>query len=295
MNNIPNPSSKPAPHQEGTLTQPPAERRSWFPPIELLKTLTLHRHLLRQMLVRDLTSRFAGTSLGALWSLVQPLILLVLYTFVFSYIYRVRFIGTSEVGFIPFVFCGLWPWMAFQEACLRSVTVIVENTQLMRRVKFPSELLIIATILSSFLSQGVGFFLFLVGFVIWYGGLSLSALALLVVPISLQLMLAIALGLLLSTGNVFLRDVAQLAGAGFTMWLFLSPILYPVEMVPEALQFVLLWNPMTAIVALYRSLILAPHSIAWDQALYPLAVSLVLLCVAQRVFQRCKGYFADYL
>lgn len=260
-----------------------------------LWTATTYRHLLWQMVLRDLTARFAGTSLGALWSLVHPLILLALYTFVFSYIYRVRLQDTANVGFVPFAFCGLWPWMAFQEACTRSVNVIVENAQLMKRVHFPSELLVISIILSSFLSQGVGFVLFLVGLAIWQGGIPLLALALLVVPFCCQLLLAVALGLLLSTGNVFLRDVSQVAGAGFTIWFFLSPILYPVEMVPDALQSLLVWNPVTPIVTLYRGLILFPHSMAWGQALYPLVVSLVLLGMAQWAFQRCKGYFADYL
>lgn len=261
----------------------------------MVRTLVVHRHLLKQMVIRDLTARFAGTTLGALWSLVHPLILLSLYTFVFSYIYRVRLQQSEGVGFVPFVFCGLWPWMAFQEACLRSVNVIVDNAQLMKRIQFPSELLIISTIFSNFLSHGVGFFLFLLGLAIWQGGLPFFALLLLVVPVSLQLLLAIAFGLLLATGNVFLRDVAQLAGAMFTIWFFCTPILYPVEMVPQALQSLLLWNPMTTLLSLYRSLILVPHRMAWDQVLYPLVISLVLLTVGQWVFQRSKGYFADYL
>ncbi|MCS6926814.1 MAG: ABC transporter permease [Candidatus Binatia bacterium] len=265
-----------------------------FAPLILARTLIVYRHLLWQMVVRDLTSRFAGTSLGACWGLLQPLILLGLYAFVFSFVYRVRLEG--HVGFIPFVFCGLWPWMAFQEACLRSVGVIIENAQLVKRIQFPSELLVIATILSSFLSQGIGFVLFLVGLAVWQGGVSSSsALFLLPVPVVLQLLLAVALGLLLATGNVFLRDVSQLASAGFTMWFFLTPVLYPLEMVPHQLQRLLAWNPMTEIVALYRALILTPGEVSWQWALYPLVLSLLLLGVAHGGFQRCKGYFADYL
>lgn len=270
-------------------------RRSAFAPLTLIRTLTVHRHLLWQMVVRDLTARFAGTSLGAFWGLLQPLILLGLYAFVFSSVYRVRLQGHGKMGFIPFVFCGLWPWMALQEACLRSVGVIIDNAQLVKRVKFPSELLVVATILSSFMSQGIGFGFFLFGLAVWQGELSLGALLLLVIPCSLQLLLAIAMGLLLSTGNVFFRDISQLASAGFTVWFFLTPVLYPLEMVPDRLQSLLAWNPMTAIVALYRALILTPGEVSWQWALYPLALSLLLLGVAQGVFQRCKGYFADYL
>ncbi len=267
---------------------------SWGP-LLLFHNMFTHHHLLRQMVVRDMMARFAGTSIGALWSLLHPLILLSLYTFVFSYIYRVRLQEVEGVGFIPFVFCGLWPWMAFQEACLRSVTVIVDNAHLMKRVRFPSELLVVSVILSSLLSQGIGFGFLLLGLAVWQGGLSLLALGLLVVPFLLQMALAIALGLLLSTANVFLRDVSQLAGAAFNVWFFLTPVLYPIGMVPEALRPALAWNPLMAILALYRNLILSPQRVEWRQALYPLVVCLVLLCVAQWVFQRCKGYFADYL
>ncbi len=263
-------------------------------PFTVLRVVVQHRALLLQLVRRDVTARFVGTSLGAVWNLIQPFIMLGLYTFVFGVVYRVRF-QVDGVGFVPFVFCGLWPWMAFQEACLRSVTVIVENAQLMKRVQFPSELLVVSAVVSSFLSHAVGFGLMLLGVALWQGGVSLVALGLLVVPFSLQLLLAVALGLLLSPANVFLRDVSQLVTALFTVWFFLSPVLYSIEMVPQALQPVLAWNPVAPILHLYRALILAPEQVVWSGVLYPLLLSLVLLGVAQRVFAGCKGYFADYL
>ena len=263
-------------------------------PFGLLATLVEHRALLRQMVVRDVTARFVGTSLGAVWNLIQPFILLCLYTFVFGVIYRVRF-AVDGVGFVPFVFCGLWPWLAFQDACLRSVTVIVENAQLMKRVRFPSELLVVSAVVASFVSHAVGFGLMLLGVGLWQGGLSPLGLGLLVVPFSLQVLLAVALGLLLAPANVFLRDVSPLVTALFTVWFFLSPVLYAIQMVPPALQPVLAWNPVAPILDLYRGLILTPDQVVWGGVLYPLLLCLVLLGVARRVFAGCKGYFADYL
>ena len=263
-------------------------------PFRLLYTVVEHRALLRQMVFRDVTARFVGTSLGAVWNLIQPFILLCLYTFVFGVIYRVRF-QVEGVGFVPFLFCGLWPWLAFQDACLRSVTVIVENAQLMKRVQFPSELLVVSAIVSSFVSHAVGFGLMLLGVGVWQGGVSPLALGLLAVPFSLQVLLAVALGLLLSPANVFLRDVLPLVTALFTVWFFLSPVLYSLQMVPSVLQPVLAWNPLAPILDLYRALILTPEQVAWSWVLYPLILSLVLLGLAQRVFAGCKGYFADYL
>lgn len=263
-------------------------------PFRLLSTVVEHRVLLRQMVFRDVTARFVGTSLGGVWNLIQPFILLCLYTFVFGVIYRVRF-EVEGVGFVPFVFCGLWPWLAFQDACLRSVTVIVENAQLMKRVQFPSELLVVSAVVSSFVSHAIGFGLMLAGVVVWQGGASPVGLGLLLVPFSLQLLLAVALGLLLSPANVFLRDVSPLVTALFTVWFFLSPVLYSIQMVPSVLQPVLAWNPLAPILDLYRGLILTPEQVVWGGVLYPVLLCLVLLGVAQRVFAGCKGYFADYL
>src|SRR5262245_25592512 len=153
------------------------------------------------MVRREIGARFAGSSLGGLWSLIHPAIMLSLYTLVFTYIYRVPKID-GEYSFTEFVFCGLWPWMAFQEACLRSVTVIVDNANLVKKLQFPSELLVMAVILSSFLSQGIGFLLFLVMLMVWKGTISLLSLLLLVVPVVLHMALATGIGMLLACGNV---------------------------------------------------------------------------------------------
>ena len=195
---------------------------------------------------------------------------------------------------MPFVFCGLWPWLAFQDACLRSVTVIVENAQLMKRVQFPSELLVVSAVVSSFVSHAVGFGLMLIGVAVWQGGVSPVAVGLLAVPFSLQLLLAVALGLLLSP--------AMCSCATCRRWS--RPCLRCVFSVSGSV-----FDPDGPVRAATRSglessgphpgpvpgLILTPEQVVWGGVLYPLLVCLVLLGVAQRVFAGCKGYFADYL
>ena len=102
----------------------------------MFASLTTHRHLLATMVRREVGARFAGSSLGGLWSLIQPAIMLGLYTMVFSVIYRIRDIEGGH-GFPEFVFCGLWPWMAFQEACIGSVTAITSNANLVKKTPIP--------------------------------------------------------------------------------------------------------------------------------------------------------------
>ena len=130
----------------------------WSSAIGMLASLTTHRHLLMTMVRREIGARFAGSSLGGLWSLIQPAIMLGLYTMVFSLIYRIPEVEGGH-GFPEFVFCGLWPWLAFQEACTRSVSAITSNANLVKKLQFPSELLVISSVVSSFVVQGVGFLL----------------------------------------------------------------------------------------------------------------------------------------
>ena len=267
---------------------------AWMKSESVLYTLVTHRHLLATMVRRDIGARFAGSSLGGLWTLIHPAIMLSLYTLVFSYIYRVPQME-GGYSFTEFAFCGLWPWMAFQEACLRSVTVITDNANLVKKLQFPSELLVISVILSSFLVQGVGFVLFLLALMIWKGSLAILSVVLLAIPVTLHIALAAGIGMILACGNVFFRDIGQLANAGFTVWFFLTPVIYAPTLVPAILQPVLQWNPVTPIVGLYRSLILAQSFTGGVGLLYCALLTGILFQVGGYLFYRCRGFFADYL
>ncbi|MGH7966465.1 MAG: ABC transporter permease [Candidatus Binatia bacterium] len=267
---------------------------SWDSGIEMLHALAAHRHLLATMVRREVGARFVGSSLGGLWTLIHPVIMLSLYTLVFSYIYRVPK-GEDGHGFTEFVFCGLWPWLAFQEACLRSVSAITDNANLVKKLQFPSELLVVAITLSSFLVHGVGFVLFLLALMIWKGSVSVFGVMLLTVPVAVHIILAIGIGMILACGNVFFRDVGQLAGAAFTVWFFLTPVIYPSTLVPVALQPILQWNPLTPIISSYRSLILSHAFTGGVGLLYCALVSGIFLWIGTYLFHRCRGFFADYL
>jgi len=213
---------------------------------------------------------------------------------VFAYIYRVPRLE-GGYGFTEFVFCAMWPWMAFQEACLRSVTAITDNANLVKKLQFPSELLVISVTLSSFLTQGIGFLLFLLGLMIWKGTVSLLSIVLLSLPVALHIILAAGIGMILACGNVFFRDVGQLASAGFTIWFFLTPVIYPTSLVPAVLQPVLHWNPVAPIIELYRSLILSHTFAGGVEVVYCTLIASVLFWFGAYLFHRCRGFFADYL
>ena len=253
-----------------------------------------HRHLLAVMVRREVSSRFVGTSLGGLWSLIQPAIMLALYTMVFSVIYKVKEVGEGH-GFPEFVFCGLWPWLAFQEACTRSVTAITQNANMVKKLQFPSELLVVAVVTSSFIVQGIGFFLFLLGLMVWNGAWLPATVVLLVIPFGLSLSLAVGLGMLLACGNVFFRDIEQVALASFTLWFFLTPILYPKALIPASVERILMLNPMVGIVDSLRSMILDGTFSPDLSLIYSAGVAIALAYLGIYAFGRCRGFFADYL
>ncbi len=257
-------------------------------------TVATHRHLLATMVRRDISARFAGSSLGGLWTLIHPAIMLSLYTMVFAYIYRVPQLE-GGYSFTEFVFCGLWPWMAFQEACLRSVTAITDNANLVKKLQFPSELLVLSVTLSSFFTQGIGFVLFLLGLMIWKGAVSILSVVLLIVPVALHIALAVGIGMILACGNVFFRDVGQLANAGFTIWFFVTPVIYSPTLVPAVLRPVLQWNPVAPIIGEYRSLILSHSFTGSGGLLYCALLTGILFWFGAYLFHRGRGFFADYL
>lgn len=213
---------------------------------------------------------------------------------VFVYIYRVPQMEEGY-GFTEFVFCAMWPWMAFQEACLRSVTVITDNANLVKKLQFSSELLVISVTLSSFLTQDIGFVLFLLGLMIWKGTVSIVSVVLLAIPLSLHIALAAGIGMILACGNVFFRDVGRLASASFTIWFFLTPVIYSPTLVPAVLRPTLQWNPVAPLIGEYRSLTLSHRFTGGTGLLYCTLLTGVLFWFGTYLFHRCRGFFADYL
>jgi lipopolysaccharide transport system permease protein len=247
---------------------------------------------LRELVKRDFQGRYAGSLLGFVWSFLQPVWLLVLFTFVFSTVMKVSPVGTRTGSFAAFLFSGLLPWMALQEGVSRSSTAITDNSSLVKKLRFPSEVLVLAVVLAALLHEaiaGVAFLILLAA----TGEMSPGGLPLLLVAVPLQLALTLGLGLLLGSVHVFFRDTAQLLGLVFTGWFYLTPIVYPMAYVPERLQSWVRLNPLTALVELYRQALLGGR-LALVPGTGALAIiATVLLCAGFWLFGRLKPAFVD--
>jgi len=248
------------------------------------------------MVRRDMRSRYVGSTLGFFWSIINPILMLLIFTFLFSVVFKIRIGDYGEgKGFVEFLICGFLPWIAFSEAALRSTGIIIENAGLVKKLKFPSELFVVSTVLSSFLLQLIGLSLFILALLLLRKMDSFVTLLLLPFAFLLQIIFSVGLGLILSCINVFFRDVAQIANSLFMIWFYVSPVMYPVSMVPEKYRVFLEANPVTHLLEIYRSLILKQEIPGWTGILYVGGFAVAALWLGQALFLRLKTVFDDYL
>lgn len=248
-----------------------------------------HFHLLRELVKRDFTARFTGSALGIFWAVIQPLTLVVLYWFVFTKIFT-RGTGTRDAGYISFLITGLLPWLGFNEGLIRSTTSIVDNSSMVRRLTFRSELLIVVPNASALMLETIGLLLF-AGFRL-LGGEGLRGIWILPFALLLQFSLQVGLGWFLAPAYVFFRDLLPILGFGLSVMFYLSPILYASSGRFDA---ILAWNPMTPLLGLFRSAILSTALPEIGSLVFLLVVSGAFFTGGLAYFRRAQGTLADVI
>jgi len=254
-----------------------------------------HRALIVSFVKRDLLARYKGSAVGLFWSVIHPLIMLALYTFVFSTILKVR-VGISEgtEQFAIYLFCGLLPWNAFAEGLNRSTGVILENSNLIKRAIFPSEILPVYPVIAGIVNELIGFAILLAALLL-VGHPLAPVMLLLPAILLLQFVMTTGLAWIIAGATVFIRDLGQMLGVMLTVWVFLTPIVYPPSVVPQQMRAFLAVNPMYALVEAYRSLILKGQLPAWESVTFLASIGAIVFLVGYRVFTRMQPAFADVL
>jgi lipopolysaccharide transport system permease protein len=224
-------------------------------PRELASTAIRQRRLLIELVRRDIRGRFAGARAGLAWSLLGPLVQLVSYSAVFAFVYRTTG-GESVQVLVARLFCGLWPWWAFQEGTLRGTTAVVDQAPLLKRLPLPLELCILAAVSASFFLQMIGFALFLLSAQVL--GIAAVTIDWLWLPIAVLMAWALSTGMaiVLAPIHLVVRDTIHVLTAGMTIWFFASPVLYSTEQLPAAVADAMSLNPFTAIVGMVRHAVL---------------------------------------
>jgi ABC-type polysaccharide/polyol phosphate export permease len=253
------------------------------------------RQLLRSFVARDLKSRYMGSVMGLFWSVLDPLVTLVVFTFVFSVILKIRFGTEAGVGnFALYLFCGLLPWIAFSESVQRSMGVLLENANLIKKMVFPLRILPTYVIISAFISQLIGMVILVAAILLYGYTLSLHILFLPVI-FALQLTFTAGFCFALASINVFIRDTAHLMAKILMAWMYLTPIIYPLTIVPEKARPFFMINPFAHIVAAYRDVILNNRLPDLHGLVFLLVFSLVVFKVGHEIFNRTKHKFADVI
>lgn len=253
---------------------------------------TQHLFLLSELTRRDFKGRYAGSVLGFVWSFVQPLWSLVLFTFLFSTVLKISPVGERTDNFAIFLFCGLLPWLAANEGIARSATAIVDSAALVKKMNFPSEVLVLAVVLAALLHEAIAAVVFLVVLLIT-GEFAAGGLPILLVVVPLQILLTTGIGLFVAALQVFFRDAAQINAMVLQGWFYLTPIVYPLGLVPERYRWVLELNPMATVVGLYREALLG-GSLPPVGTLLPLLIAApAAMFVGWLFFRRLKPAFAD--
>lgn len=261
----------------------------------VLQDLARNRELIRSMVVRDFVGRYRGSFVGLYWSIINPLVLMALYTVVFSVFLKVRFsTDDSPIDFALYLLCAMLPWNAFAEGLTRSANVIRENANLVKRVVFPLEILPLNLALSAMIHEAIGLALLTALIAIINKRLYWT---LWMVPLLLGIQLLFAIGMNWVTASlcVFLRDIVQMIGLVLTAWMFLTPIFYPENVIPARLRIVLWLNPMARLVQYYRMVLLAgelPNPI--DLAILAIGMVLVFL-IGYFWFSKTKKVFVDVI
>jgi ABC-type polysaccharide/polyol phosphate export permease len=255
----------------------------------------MSRGIFVQLVLRAIRTDYLHNLSGFAWLFLQPLLLLAVYAFVFTTIFKARIPGLDADAFVPFLAVAFWPWTAFSESVLRASNVVTANAALIGKVAFDTELLPLSQVTATFLMHMAGYAAVLV--VLQLTGTDIHWMGLLpaVIVLGFLFLFAAALALLFSALHVFVRDLNQMLPPLMTFWFFMSPILYSPSLLPEGLARLLRWNPITWFVEHLRgALMFGEMSFTWRDTIVP-ALILLLLFLAIRFFRRMSGHFEDFL
>jgi ABC-type polysaccharide/polyol phosphate export permease len=258
-----------------------------------LQQLPRYRGLIQSLVARELKARYRGSVLGFFWSFINPLLLLLVYSFVFSVVLPSTHPPEME-PYALFMFCGLLPWTWFSSSIAESANVLIANGNLIKKVLFPAEILPIVTVLTGLVNFALSL-LILAAFLVYYAvPVSPGELAWLPLIVLVQLTLTLGLSLLLSSLTVHFRDLRDLVGNLMTLWFWGTPIIYSLSQVPENLRTLVALNPFTHLAVAYQSVLFLDGPFdAWPGLLWLGAGSVVLLAVAYFVFDRLRDTLAE--
>lgn len=260
-----------------------------------IHALWAYRGFILGSVKREFQLKYRNSLLGAAWTVINPLAMIVVYTVIFSQVMKAKLPGVDH-GFAYSIYlcAGVLTWGLFAEIVGRGQNIFIENANLLKKINFPRICLPVITVLNAGVNFTIIFVLFL-GFLM-VSGFWPGAVVLAVAPVLLiQLLLSVGLGITLGVLNVFFRDVGQFFGIFMQFWFWFTPVVYPVSILPESVKLLMELNPVFPLVSAYQGIFVSGQTPDWISLLYPLLLGLALCAVGMHLFRQNAGEMVDEL
>jgi lipopolysaccharide transport system permease protein len=260
-----------------------------------LQAILHNRSLIRTLVRRDVLGRYSGSFGGAFWAILNPLLLMLTYFFVFGLVLKSRFGNDpSRSGFALYFLAGMLPWLAFSEAAGRAPFVMVEHRNFIKKLVFPVEILPINLVASGLVTEFFGTLLFVLALLILRGHVPLTVLYLpaLLIP---QILFTAGICWFLAALGVFVRDLGQVIGFLMTVWFFVTPICYEETKLPSEAASLLQANPIYVLVRAYRAILLESRAPDWHALLALSIASIFVFLLGHAWFYKLRKSFADLI
>lgn len=253
--------------------------------------LQKYKDLFQQLTLREIKAKYKQSILGYAWVLLVPLLNLLVMNIVFQYFFRVP---TGEIPYVIYLFIALVPWTFTVGSISSATSSIVANSSLITKVYFPREIIPFSIISSKLVDLFLMSIIVIIFLIAYKTPLQLTILYIPFIFL-VQLVLITGVSLILSSINVYFRDVENILGVILTIWMYLTPIIYPPELIPANVRFLFGLNPMVGIINAYRNTILYGVPPPWASFSFSIIISIVLLIFGVYIFRRLSRSFADVI
>jgi lipopolysaccharide transport system permease protein len=261
----------------------------------MLRGLWAYRGFVMGSVKREFQSKYTNAMLGAVWSLLSPLAMILVYTVIFAEVMHSKLPGaTSSFAYSIYLCAGVLTWGLFAEIVARGQNMFLEQANLLKKISFPRICLPLIVVLNALVNFGIIFGLFTL-FLLASGTFPGWVFFAIVPVLALQIMLALGIGMIAGVLNVFFRDVGQFVAIALQFWFWFTPIVYPATILPESVRSLLDYNPMARIIAAYQTVLIKGEAPNWIALLPVLALAVLLCLLGLRLFRKRSGEMVDEL
>ncbi|MFA5454655.1 MAG: ABC transporter permease [Sulfurimonas sp.] len=260
-----------------------------------IKAIWAYKFFIFNSIKTEFQTRFARSKLGGFWMILHPIAQVAIYALVLSAVLSAKLPGiNNQYAYAIYLMAGTLAWTLFVEVVSKSLTVFVDNANLLKKMSFPKITLVVVILGSALVSNILLFIAILVVFTI-LGHEPAAQLLYLPLLVTLTISLSVGLGLILGVINVFVRDIGQITPILLQFWFWLTPIVYTIDMLPQHYKIFFMLNPMTSIVQAYQTVLVYGTTPNFYTLLYPICLSIFLLSLALFIFVRANEEMADVL